>query len=179
MRKFLRVFTPVAAAAALALAVVTPAEAAPGDTSVTFNIGAGALTITVPASANLGTYPAGLTTLAATGQLGDVTVTDNRGIALLNGWAVTASSTDFVSTDYTVPKAQVVYASGSVTTTPAGLSLTLPGASALGLPLPVVTKIGVLGLGSSTATWDPTLTVTFPLNAVVGTYNGTITHSVA
>lgn len=49
----------------------------PGDTPVTFVISSGGLSITVPSSASLGTVQSGATTTS--GQLGTVTVTDNRG----------------------------------------------------------------------------------------------------
>jgi hypothetical protein len=35
------------------------------------------------------------------------------------------------------------------------------------------------GTGNNTATWNPTLVVALPAAAVVGTYTGTVTHSVA
>ena len=42
---------------------------------------------------------------------------------------------------------------------------------------PVVT--GTAGVGNNTATWDPTLAVAVPAAAVGGAYTGTLTHSVS
>ena len=176
MRKFLRVLTPIVASAALALAVVSPAEAATsGGTGATFTLTGGALAITVPSgTADLGTYPASVSTLQASGQLGNVTVDDGRGS--ITPWTVTAASTDFVSPNNTVPKAQVAYLAGTPTNT-TGTVVVVPAAS-LNLTgvLPAVVGTPV---GSNSATWNPTITVAFPLKAVAGTYNGTITHSVS
>jgi hypothetical protein len=37
----------------------------------------------------------------------------------------------------------------------------------------------LLQLGSVSVSWNPTIVVNIPASAVVGTYTGTITHSVA
>ena len=107
----------LAASAALTggiVATAMPAGAAPGDTSTTFAITAGALSITVPASANLGSAAAGAASL--NGTLGNVTVTDQRG-GLLPLWTATVTATDFTtgggSADEKVVKANVSYASGA------------------------------------------------------------------
>lgn len=176
MYKITRVAIPIVATAALALAVVSPAEAATsGGTGATFTLTGGALAITVPSAvANLGSYAASVSTVQAQGQLGNVTVNDGRGSIV--PWAVSASSTAFVSPDNTVPATQVTYVSGPATTT--GTVVVTPALSALNLGsiIPAVTGVPV---GSNTATWNPTITVLFPGAAVAGTYNGTVTHSVA
>jgi hypothetical protein len=176
MNKITRVVIPIVASAALALAVVSPAEAAAsGGTSTSFTLIGGALDITVPASANLGsTYDA--SSLTVTGPLGAVTVNDNR--AVLAAYTVTASSSAFANGASSVPNTDVTYTAGTVTKSPAGLSLTVPGATVLGLPVAVVTSVAILG--TTTATWNPNLLITLPLTAkAAGTYTGTITHSVA
>lgn len=35
------------------------------------------------------------------------------------------------------------------------------------------------GTGNSQATWNPTISVNIPLSVGLGTYSGTVTHSVA
>lgn len=44
-------------------------------------------------------------------------------------------------------------------------------------PGPVQTATNVSGI--NTATWNPSISVTIPANALAGTYSSTITHSVA
>ncbi|MEU6410670.1 hypothetical protein [Microbispora sp. NPDC046933] len=36
-----------------------------------------------------------------------------------------------------------------------------------------------VGSGDNSATWDPTIVITVPAQAVAGTYTGTVNHSVA
>src|SRR5919205_1164062 len=94
----------------LAATATTAAQAA--DTTTSFTLGAGALAISAPATANLGTAATGTANLSA--SLGAVQVTDARG-ALLGTWTATVSSTDFttggVTANETVTKANVAYAS--------------------------------------------------------------------
>jgi hypothetical protein len=164
------------AAAALVLASTLPAAAA--TTPTTFTIGAGALTISAPASANLGTVASGVGTLS--GSLGgNVVVTDNRGL-ILGGWTASATSTDFsdgASPAHTIPATNVLYTPGAVTVTGVVVAVPLIGTLSNTTALNVVTATGVLG--SDSASWDPTLTVTIPAAAPAGTYSATLTHSVA
>src|ERR1700710_101304 len=83
--------TAACAAMIVALLTAPSAQAAPGDTTVTFSILAGGLSISVPTSASLGSGAPGAT---LTAQLGTVTVTDQRGL-LLSLWTSTVSSSDF------------------------------------------------------------------------------------
>jgi hypothetical protein len=64
------------------------------------------------------------------------------------------------------------------------------GAAGLQAPLVTVTVTDARNLslggytvqvivGDNTSTWNPTITVTLPADAVAGVYSGTITHSVA
>lgn len=170
----------LAASTALAggiVATALPAGAAPGDTTTTFTITAGALTITEPATANLGSAAAGSASLA--GALGNVTVTDNRG-GLLPLWTATVAATDFTTGTATanekVVKANVSYASGAASQTGLGLPVVQTGV-ALSAPARALNFVGVAGTNS--ATWNPTLTLTLLSSQVAGTYTGTITHSVA
>jgi hypothetical protein len=109
---------PAAAATSGLSQSAEPAVAASGPTSTTFTVSAGALTITVPASVNLGTGGPG-TTIGPT-ALGAVTVTDNRAL-LLASWTATVSSTEFLTgggtAAETIPAADATYTTGLPTTT--------------------------------------------------------------
>jgi hypothetical protein len=169
---------PAALAALTAVASVglvgvnAPAQAA--DTTTTFTItAAGGLSISAPASANLGSVSSGATTVS--GSLGTVTVTDQRGL-ILGNWTATASSTNFAhgsNSSYDISKASAVYATGAVSGD-GGASVGVGGS----LALPVVAAARV-GAGNNTVSWNPTVTVALSPTAVVGTYTATITHSVS
>jgi hypothetical protein len=174
------VLTPgVASAATAAPAVLahsfSPAAADP-DTTVTFTVSSGALSLTAPDTVDLGTNAPGTT---ITGGVGPVTVTDDRAL-LAAAWIATAASSDWTTgaatPAETIPAGDVGYDPGAITTTgtitATGTPITLAAD-----PQPVVT--GTAGVGDNTATWDPTLSVAVPAGAVVGTYTGTLTQSVS
>ncbi|QLQ35185.1 hypothetical protein [Micromonospora robiginosa] len=185
-------------AAALAAGLLNAAPAYAADclntvacpTDVTFTITAGALNITVPDNATLTTQtPSGTpTTWWAYGSLGDVTVTDLRASNPAN-WVVTVASTDFThsGTGPLIPSSDVYYCSGPATTT-GGVGTFTPGqlGPCTAPPPPVGDALGssqtafthASGIGVNNATWTPSLSVQIPLNAVAGTYTGTITHTV-
>jgi hypothetical protein len=160
-----------------------PAHAVAGDTIATFTITGGSLAVTVPASTvALATGTVNTGASSASGQLGSVTVADNRG-SLVNSWTTTVSSTTFVlpgatpTADETVAKANVAYSSG-LSTAHTGLGLFVPGTlSGLGSAGTGASYTGAAGVSSTT--WNPTLTFTLLSSQVVGTYTGTINHSVA
>jgi hypothetical protein len=185
-----------AGTAALALAgsvmAASPALAAPcatpGCTDVTFTLtAAGGLSITVPDTSStpvaLGTTAAGTTTI--THQLGAVAVTDLRG-ALGASWTATVSSTDFKtgggSANETIANSLVNYWSGSSTAT-SGTAVLAPGQATSLLAQALSTSRTAFAasatVGNNSATWNPTLVVNVPAQAVVGTYAGVVTHSVA
>ncbi|WP_066375504.1 hypothetical protein [Herbidospora mongoliensis] len=167
-------------AMALLIGSVAPAQAA--DTIVTFTITGGALTISAPASINLGNTTAGAT---LQGTIGPVTVTDLRG-TLLGTWTASVSSTNFVTgggtPNETVPKASVSYASGPATSS-SGIGVFVPGQLTVLLAQPLAASITAFSatalVGNNTVTWNPTLQVNVPAAAVAGVYTGTVTHSVA
>lgn len=174
-----------AAAAAVALAAAPAAAQTTGDTTTTFDVDAGTLDITVPATADLGNGDAGTT---ITGQLGAVTVDDSRGAADAS-WAAEAEATDFTTGAGTDPSEIVTpdlidYWSGAATATTGNGTFT-PGQADAGAaePLSDVTPITAFthtgGTGNNTASWNPTLDVNVPLANIAGTYTGTVTHSVA
>jgi hypothetical protein len=175
------------AAASLILAAVAaagPAGAATsGSTTTTFIVSGGALSITVPAGpVALGTAAPGGT---ITSQLGGVQVTDLRAL-LIASWGATVTSTSFTTGGgtpaETVPNTAVSYWSGLATAT-TGTATFTPGeatstnAQALGTSQPAYSESA--GVGDNSASWNPTLVVSVPAQAVAGTYTGTVTHSVA
>ncbi len=176
----------VAAITVVATGVISgTASAAPTDTGVvTFDVDAGTLDITVPATADLGGGTAGL---PLSGELGPAIVDDGRASADAS-WETTVTTTDFTTgagvPSETVPAAVVDYWSGPATATTGDGTFT-PGqadpAAAAALdnvdPLTAFTHAG--GTGNNTASWNPTLVVNIPLANVAGVYTGTVTHSVA
>lgn len=161
--------------AALAYSAGAPSGGDP-DTTVTFTVTTGSLSMTAPASVDLGSGAPGTT---ISGSLGAVTVTDDR--ALLSAtWTTTASSTAWTTGTATpaetIPVGDVGYNPGSITTTgtitATGTPITLASTAA-----PVVT--GTAGVGNNTAAWNPTIAVALPASVVGGAYTGTLTQSVA
>jgi hypothetical protein len=177
MRKKLLVL-PLVIGVIGALTLGAPAQAdTTGGTPITFEVTGGALAITVPAGpVSLGSVAASASAQTVSAQLGTITVTDSRGGTA--GWTVTAGATDFAG-----PQNVSVG-------TPGGSSYITPGASITGVsnvaatslnslypPSAVQIATGVAGVNS--ATWNPTVSVTIPANAVTGTYSTIITHSVS
>ncbi|MFE0457831.1 hypothetical protein ACFW1A_01055 [Kitasatospora sp. NPDC058965] len=163
------------AAAAAVLALVQPGiAAANGDpsTTVTFTVTTGALSLSVPASATLGSGAPG-TTISA--PIGACTVTDDRAL-LSASWTVTAAETDFANGQSTIPAAHATYSVGTVTTT-GTITATTTNVTLTNSAQTVLT--GSAGVGDNTASWDPTIAVNVPVSAIGGTYTGTLTQSVA
>ncbi|MEU6216285.1 hypothetical protein ABZ845_01985 [Streptomyces sp. NPDC047022] len=162
-----------------ALASPAPASAdTSGGTPVTLTVaGQGTLGITVPTgTTSLGTTASSDSPQQISGQLGNVTVSDLRsGTA---GWTVTANAVDFTGPQNISVSApgSSSYAPGTVTTT-GTVTATATNLSPLYPPGAVVTATGVSG--NNTASWNPTISVTVPANALAGTYSSTVTHSVA
>lgn len=174
-----------AAAAAIALAATPAAAQDTGDTTTTFDVDAGTLDITVPATADLGNGDAGTT---ITGQLGVVTVDDTRGAADAS-WEAEVEATEFTTGAGTDPSeivaaADIDYWSGPATATTGNGTFT-PAQPTSGdaeplsdtTPITAFTHTG--GTGNNSASWNPTLDVNVPLANIAGTYTGTVTHSVA
>jgi hypothetical protein len=154
------------------------AHAAAGDTTTTFSISGGTLSMSVPSSTvNLGSTSAG--SLTFSGQLGSTSVTDNRG-ALTAVWTATVTSTTFVtggaSANETVAKSNIAYSSGAATAT-TGTGTFAPGVIAT---LAAAGTGGAwAGVGVNSASWNPTLSFTLLSSQVAGLYTGTINQSVA
>jgi hypothetical protein len=170
------VLIPTAASAAVTARAAGGPTGGDPDTTMTFAVTTGALTMTAPATANLGSGAPGTT---ITGALGTVAITDLRA-SLTAAWTATATSTAFTTgaatPDETVPAADATYTPGTIshtgTLTTTGFQITLSAA-----PQTVVT--GTAGVGNNTASWDPTIAVAVPAQAVTGTYTATLTQSVA
>jgi hypothetical protein len=168
--------TPAASAAVTSTAAVNAPGPGDPDTTVTFAVTSGALTMTAPVSANLGSGAPGSD---ISGEIGTTTVTDDRAL-LSASWTATASAADFTTSGgtpaETIPATDVDYAPGTITTT-GGITATPTDITLDGEPQTVVT--GTAGVGNNTASWNPTLTVHVPAQAVTGTYTGTLTQSVS
>ncbi|TQS28816.1 hypothetical protein [Microbispora sp. KK1-11] len=193
------VAAPAAGAAGLALVaalMITPAAqpalagTCPASTTcpttVTFTVNApDGLTITVPdGPVNIGSgAPGG----QISGFLGPVTVSDQRA-ALTATWVATVSAavggftTGGGTPAETVPNTAVLYWSGPATAT-TGTGTFVPGqvdaAAAQSLDVSRTAFSKTSGSGDNSATWDPTIVVNVPAQAVAGTYTGTVNHSVA
>jgi len=171
--------SPAAHGAAQIPALPMAGAAADPDTTVTFSINVGGLSMTGPASAALGAGGPGTT--IGPSPIGAVTVTDIRA-GLDVAWTATASSTDFTTGTATpaetIPVADVTYNPGLLTSTTGTGTFTPSTAFALsGAPQTTVAATAITG--NDTAIWDPALTVAVPAAAVGGVYTGTLTQSVA
>jgi hypothetical protein len=153
-------------------------------TTVTFAVTApDGLTINVPdGPVSLGGNPPGS---QITGQLGLVTVSDKRA-ALTATWTASVSATNFTTgsgtPSETIPSTDVLYWSGPATAT-TGTGTFVPGqptaASAVTLDTSRTAFGKTAGSGNNSASWDPTLIINVPGQAVAGTYTGTVDHLVA
>ncbi|MFC7382311.1 hypothetical protein [Sphaerisporangium rhizosphaerae] len=184
-----------AAAVAIGAALMVAPSATPAEagtcaasttcpTTVTFTVTASdSLTIAVPDGpvAIGGNTPGN----PATGQLGLITVSDQRA-ALTATWTATVSATSFTTgggtAAETILNSAVQYWSGTATAT-SGTGTFVPGqlnaAAAVTLDQPRTAFSKTTGSGSNSATWNPTLIVNIPAQAVAGSYTGTVSHLVA
>ena len=142
------------------------------DTTLTFTVTSGALTMTAPAFANLGSGGPG-TTVGA--PIGPVTVTDNRALANAS-WTATASSTDFINGGSTIPATDANYDPGFITHTG---TITVTGTDITLSNSPQTVVAGTAGSGNNSASWSPTISVAIPATAVGGTYTATLVQSVS
>ncbi|MCU1484970.1 MAG: hypothetical protein JWN67_1716 [Actinomycetia bacterium] len=181
MRISLRTKLVASALGGLALtALATGPALAAGDTTTTFTLTGAGLGVSVPATANLSASTnIGVTSLSS--QLGAIQVADNRG-SLLAAWTATVSSTDFTTgaagAHEKVTKGNVSYSSGLATAS-TGLGVDVPSLAPMSLSSSQTAFAHTGVIGSQSTTWNPTVAVTVPADAVAGTYTGTITHSVA
>jgi hypothetical protein len=158
--------------AALAAVAVLPAGA---DTTATFTLTAGALSISAPTgSVSLGSQVASTSSSTISGLLGSVTVSDQRGGA--TSWTVSVISTAFSPPAGPAdPASNVSYGAGVITSSALVTSTAVAALNLTG----VSTVVTGASTGISTATWNPTISVVVPANFAPGVYSATITHSVA
>ncbi|MEV0151941.1 MULTISPECIES: hypothetical protein [unclassified Nonomuraea] len=140
------------------------------------------LSITVPASVNLGSASQGATINAT---LGTVTVSDSR--AGIPPWTATVSATNFTTGSgtpaETITTANVSYWSGPATGA-SGSGSRSPGQATAAQKAPLTAPVTAFtgrktAALTQTTSWQPTLVITVPASAVPGAYTGTVTHSVA
>jgi hypothetical protein len=184
MRTLRAGLTALVSATLLLVALPGVAGAATTGTTITFTLTGGSLSITAPGSTvNLGSVS--VAAGSVTGQLGTITINDGRGL-LHGGWTGTVSSSHFTTGGQTaaepVAATNVAYWSGAATatlglTTLEGIQLTPRAAVAINTARTAFTAGSLVG--DNSASWNPTLIVTIPAAAVVGTYTGTVTHTVA
>jgi hypothetical protein len=175
----------IAMAPSAAFAAASSGRNAPGhqmaggydpNTTVTFTVTSGELTMTAPVTAALGSGAPGTT---IDGVVSPITVTDDRA-ALNAAWTVTVAATDWTTgggtAPETIPAGDATYDPGTITTTgdvtTAGSSITLSNS-----PQTVVSASDIDG--DNTATWSAAVDVAVPAEAVSGTYTDTLTHSVS
>jgi hypothetical protein len=170
----------LAAAPAMAAPCTPPVGGACGDTAVTFTLTAGALAISAPATAGLGSVNTSSAATSITGQLGSTTVTDGRA-ALVAAYAVTLSASNFTTgtsgPTETIVGSTVTAFSGAVTHTNTTASKVAT-ATSTGVP----TATPIMGLaaysGTDTAVYNPTISVPIPATNVAGLYSGVVTQTV-
>ncbi|HET7312414.1 MAG TPA: hypothetical protein VFJ17_13920 [Mycobacteriales bacterium] len=197
MRKSIALAVTAATTAGLAAFVPTAADAASctvttlncgASTATTFTITGGTLSISVPDTADLGTYASSATGTTVQGLLTDASntptvVTDTRG-GLLDSWQVAVTASDFTTGGGTVPEtvlgSTVTAWSGNVTVTNTGgtktqTTSTAPVAATGALPIASNTGYA----GNDSASYTPTISVLVPGTNASGTYSGTITQTVS
>jgi hypothetical protein len=166
-------------AVALATALGAADAAVADDSVVTFDVTSGSLTITVPAAANLGAEAPGNPVV---GQIGNISVTDNRAAADAS-WTAEVKSTDFTTgaggAGHVIAADQVTYSAGTATSTTGDGAFNAGPVGILDTATLRTAFSHVGGTGNNAATWNPTLTIAVAVSNVAGVYSGTVTHSVA
>lgn len=151
-----------------------------GTTTLYVTINAGSLSLSTTSTATLSATTVAETAGSATGNIGTITVTDNRGSGA--GWSVTATSSDFTccTPTRTIPvtnltinpnNSTLVGVNGASTTnvTP-GSSHTFTSTSD---STSIVTASSGYGMGQYTI--NPSVTLTIPVGVYAGTYTATLT----
>lgn len=173
-RRLIAMSSATIGAAVLLAASTGTASAAVGDTTTTFSINGGALSVTMQTTATLTNASSGTTSVS--GNLGAVSVTDNRGGTA--NWSVNASSTVFKTAVLSTPTSNgVSYNAGIVSETG---TITIADGTAVALTATAAKVAGPTSItGNNTASWNPTLTVSLPSNALAGDYSGTVNTSIS
>jgi large repetitive protein len=165
----------------------TAVSAAPGSTcppgttspscTASVSVISGALSITAPISAYLGSAAPGG---SISGSLGTVQVTDSRGFGA--GWTATVSATAFTTGTATpaetIPISDAFYDISALSQSSGPANFTaVPQTNLAAIAQAVVTATSVSG--NNSAAWDPLINVSVPSGAVAGSYTATITESVS
>lgn len=197
----IRSIVATAAGAALLVAVGAPGAQAE-DTDVTFTVTAGTISLAISGEDGaLGTATSSVLGATASGTIGTMTVTDNRGA--LTGWTLAASMAgpfqavdgtgvaedrdlDGSTTDDVIPctAAKVITPAVAVTTgaigaftgNAAGVTLTDAGADG---DCDGDTIASATALGSHSAQFDTSIEVTVPSTALAGAYKGVLTQTLS
>ena len=141
---------------------------------LTTGIIGGALSISAPASISLGSAgsPGSISTI-----MGNVEVTDLRGVPSGGSWVASASATDLTPTSgKAIPATGFGYSAGAITST-GTVTISVFDQTNLSVQQTIVSASGISG--SDSALWAPTLTLNIPAGIANGAYSGTITQSVA
>lgn len=164
-----------AALATLAGGATLSAPVAAAATPAFFTLTSGTLSISTPtANVSLGSQVASAIATTMSGQLGSVTVSDQRGGT--TSWTASVISTAFTPTAGPAdPASNVSYAAGALTDSATMVATAVNATDLTG----VSTVVTGASTGISTATWDPTVSVIVPADYAPGVYTATITHSVA
>jgi hypothetical protein len=164
-------------AAVLLLAGLATAAPASAATGVTLTVVGGSLSISVPASADLGTWTNTVSGGTVSAELGQVQVLDSRSAAAGSGWVASVISTALTPTSGpTIGAASIGYSAGAITKVGTATYVDNDPANLTGV-VAAVTATGITG--DNSATWNPTIDVHVAGGTAAGTYTGTITHSVA
>ena len=156
----------------LIVGIASPAAAADSDTNTTFALTGGDLTLAVQATATLTDSTSGTT--AITGNLGLVSVTDERGGTA--AWNVSAASTGFTGIGGGSTSSAVSYTAGVVTESG---TITVADGTATTISDVAVSVVSPTSLsGNNTASWTPVLDVTMPAGALTDDYSGVVTTSI-
>jgi uncharacterized repeat protein (TIGR01451 family) len=153
------------------------AGGSPTQCTATVGIIRGPLSMaSVPAAVDLGH---GLVGGTIQGSLGPVQVSDDRGFG--EDWTASVSSTNLIAGSLpaqTIPAGNEAYDISGFTSTSGNATFQfIPSVDLSGDPQAVVSATNVGG--NNSATWDPVISVAVPAGAIVGTYSGTIIHSVS
>jgi hypothetical protein len=149
------------------------------DTTTTVTVPSGTIGISsVPASAALGSVTPGTT---ATVTLTGVKVEDNR--AGEAGWTATVSSTQFEGAkesvlgtpDNIISAANASYTAGTATVS--GTATVTAAAKQADLSAVKTVQTATAVTGNNTATWNGTLELAVPSNAIADDYTAVVTHS--
>lgn len=179
MRNSTRVIFGLAGTAALLGSFALPASAAESTTTTT--VSGGVVSIAAPASFTLPAVKPGATT---SNSLVGVKVTDER--AGTSGWTSSVVISDFqgviptggtAADANTIAATNVTYTPGTATVT--GTATVAAAAAAANISAATTVQTATAVNGNNTATWDATVAVTAPSDALADDYTATMTHSAA